>query len=76
MRARLPRCGGGARAVGISGDPPGDNGNHPKASRTEQTLPKGLWGLLGTMKKIPRKTGGVWAVWVGASWDGAPVFDH
>ena len=72
------------RTLGVSGDPPGDNCNHQEASRKEQKLPRGLWDLLRTIKK-PWKTGlvlaakllsGSWAVSVGASWDGAPVFDH
>ena len=77
----------GARAVrtlGISGDPPGDNCNHQEAFRKEQKRPRSLWDLLATMKKDVRRqvlcllifSGVLWAFWVGASWGGAPVFDH
>ena len=49
--ALLPRCACGCNFLGISGDPPGDNCNHQKASRTEQKLPRSLWDLVGTRKK-------------------------
>ena len=42
----------GVRTLGVSGDPPGDNCNHPEASRKEQKLPRSLWDLLATIKKI------------------------
>ena len=40
-----------AQTLGISREPPGDNCNHLGASRKEQTVPGGLWDLLGTLKK-------------------------
>ena len=82
-RALLPQCrrSAAAQTLGICGAPPGDNCNHQEASRKEQKPPQSLWDLLATIQKIPgrqvlclqrRFSGVVRAVWVGASWDGAP----
>ena len=79
---------GGARVMqtlGISGDPSSDNCNHQEASRNEQKPPRSLWDLLATVQQNPGTqvlcfqlsfSGVLWAVWVGASWGGAPVVDH
>ena len=88
-RALLSRCpcgaGGAVQTLGTSGDPPGDNCNLQEASWKEQELPRSPWDLLATITKTPGTqvlclqlsfSGVLWAVWVGASWDGAPVFDH
>ena len=84
----LPRRAHGARAVqtlGISGDPPSDNCTHEEACRKEQKRPRSLGDLLAIIKQTLgrrvvclqiRFSGVLWAVWVSASWDSAPVFDH
>ena len=81
----LPRCARGANFGYIPGDPPGDNCSHQEASTKEQKLPGSLWDLLATVKTNLGKqvlclqlsfARVLWAVWVGASGDGAPVFDH
>ena len=57
---------------------------HQEASRTEQKPPRSPWGLLATINKNSgrqflclqlRFSQVLWAVWVVASWDGAPVLD-
>ena len=79
LRARLPRCGGGAGAVqtlGISGDPSGDNGNPREASRKEQKLPGSLWDYLfvycllsiGKHKKILGRQVLCWHLSSGVLW--------
>ena len=70
---------------GISGDPPGDHCHHQEASRKEQKPPRGLWDIFVIVKENRGRpvvclqlsfSGVLWAVWVGTSWDGAPVFDY
>ena len=69
--------------LGIYGDPPSDDCNHHEASRKEQNLPRSLWESLATIKNDKTNRGRqvlclqlsfsqiLWAVWVGAPWDGA-----
>ena len=43
------------QALGISGDPPGNNCNHQEASRNEQKPPGSLWDLLATIQNNPEE---------------------
>ena len=64
---------------GTSEDPPGDNSNHQEAFNKDQQRPRSLWDLLAIIKQNPGRqvlclqlslSRVLWAVWVGASWDG------
>ena len=71
--------GGGTCAVqtlGLSGAPPGDNCNHQEASRKEQEVSRSQSLLATIQKALEDRSCAFKAVWVGASWDGALVFDH
>ena len=71
--------------LGISGDPSGDICNHQEASRKNKNYREAS-GIFWQPLKInlgrqvvclqPSFPRVLWAVWVGASWNGAPVFDH